>query len=90
MNKQFRVFSICFGLLLFSIGYGTQLSANSLSSFDKAYYLSKKLSVLQANDPSWIGKTTNDLENILTVYGFTAQSHYERHGHLEGLMSLVM
>lgn len=59
-----------------------------LPGFDKAYYLTAKLTALQI-DPStsadWIGKDSQFLETTLANFGFTAESHYRTYGYQEGL-----
>lgn len=56
-----------------------------LPGFDKAYYLQAKLTALQTTLPEWVGKTTTDLETLLTNQNFTAESHYQLYGYQEGL-----
>lgn len=60
-------------------------NVSDLRGFDKEYYLTAKLISLRAKDPTWIGKTTADLETYLFTNGFTAESHYSAYGYKEGL-----
>lgn len=57
----------------------------ALQGFDREFYLDAKLEALQAEYPEWVGKTRADLEQTLEQAGFTAESHYQVHGYLEGL-----
>lgn len=57
----------------------------ALQGFDKDYYLSAKLTALQATYPEWATKTAADLEAFLANVGFTAESHYTTWGWQEGL-----
>ena len=60
----------------------------ALQGFDESYYLSAKLTALQAATSTatdWASKTTTDLEALLTNLGMTAESHYQMYGHSEGL-----
>ena len=58
----------------------------SLQGFDKAYYLSEKLTELQALPGStWGGKTAHDVELAIVNAGQTAESNYINYGYKEGL-----
>ncbi|SHO52258.1 beta strand repeat-containing protein [Desulfopila aestuarii] len=57
----------------------------ALQGFDQSYYLSAKLTALQATYPEWATKTTTDLNTFLANAGYTPESHYEAWGWQEGL-----
>ena len=85
MKKNMKKFLILVTAAFFFSGSLLPGFANELTGFDKAYYLTAKLTSLQDTYPDWVGKDVDNLESFLTSAGFTAESHYSQYGYLEGL-----
>ncbi len=56
-----------------------------LAGFDEEYYLASKLAALQSSERGWLGRSVDDLRQLLSDAGMTAESHYTLYGWREGL-----
>ncbi len=81
-----RFFLLTVIVMAIVINCNLVFSATALQGFDKTYYLNSKLAQLKGIDPAtWNSYTTANLEALLANYGFTAESHYNAYGWIEGL-----
>ena len=84
MKKICRDIVFLSSIFVLLTGFVATASAQ-LQGFDQSYYLSVKLSALQASHAEWAGKTAGDLETYLADVGLTPEQHYSQYGYLEGL-----